>query len=85
MFEGCTTLSQLNAERVRLSQTENLVDVNNAYNAKRTEILSARLNFNKLTPVFVTIEEAVKYSGIPVAGRSSKNNTIELTPSGFMF
>lgn len=85
MFEACETLSQLNAERVRLSQTENIVEVNNAYNARRIEILSARLNFNKLTPVFVTIEEAVKYSGIPIAGRSSEVNTIELTPSGFLF
>ena len=85
MFENCMNLSQLNAERVRLSQTENIVEVNNAYNARRSEILSARSNFTKLSPVFVTVDEAVKYSGIPIAGRSSKPNTIELTPAGFKF
>lgn len=85
MFENCTTLSQLNAERVRLSQSHDIVEVNNAYNAKRTKILSSRVNYNKLTPVFVTVEPLIKYSGIPVAGRSTEPNTIKLTQKGFLF
>lgn len=86
MFEHCETLSQLNSERIRLSQTHSLVEVNNAYNVRRAEILQAKqTEFIKLTPVFVTLPQPVKYMGIPIAGRAQKPNTISLTPKGFLY
>lgn len=85
MFSHCTTLGQLNAERTRLSMMMPLIEVNNAYNARRLEILRARKNFLELTPVFVTVEEPVRYAGIPIAGRAQVPNTIILTQKGFLY
>lgn len=85
MFSKCNTLAELNAERARLSLTMPLTEINAAYNLRRNEILSSRVDYIKLTPIIVTPEQPVKYAGIPIAGRSNKKNTIELTKEGFLF
>lgn len=85
MFEECKTLQELNMRRIQLSQEEDLVTVNNEYNKRRTEILSARVSYTKVTPVFVSVKAPVKYSRIPIAGRSNELNTIKLTPEGFLY
>lgn len=85
MFKDCESLRQLNAKRAELSLTVDLPTLNAAYNQRRTEILNSRATYMKLTPVYVTVEPPVKYSGIPIAGRSNRANTIELTATGFLF
>lgn len=84
MFESCTTLAELNAARIQAASDTDIITVNNAYNARRAEILQARANFTRITPVFVTIPEPVKYSGVPVAGYSQEEGVIKLTPAGFL-
>lgn len=85
MFEKCSTLAELNAARIQAASTENIIEVNNAYNARRAEILQSRSNFTRITPVFVTIEPPVKYCAIPLAGQSQQPGVIKLTPTGFLF
>lgn len=85
MFEDCNTLAELNAARIVEVQTHPAIEVNNAYNARRVEILNARRNFTKITPVFVTIAEPVRYGGIPLGGRSDEVGVIKLTERGFLY
>lgn len=84
MFSDCSTLAELNAARIQAAGTMDIITVNNAYNARRAEILQARSNFTRITPVFVTIAEPVKYSAVPVAGYSQEPGVIQFTPSGFL-
>lgn len=85
MFETCTNLSELNAERIRLT-TEGvpLVEVNNAYNEKRQKILTSRkpyVELRKLVPKAYTTKQ---YSGMPIAGKSDKVGSLILTSKGFL-
>lgn len=85
MFKDCNTLAELNAARTQAVQTHPVIEVNNAYNQRRQEILSARRNYTKINPVFVSIPESVQYCGIPIAGRCQQVNTIQLTQKGFAY
>lgn len=86
MFENCNTLAELTAERIRLAATEDIVAVNNAYNARRIDILQSKSNFTRVE--FTKLAEYPpqdKVCGIPIAGNSPKPATITLTESGFLF
>lgn len=85
MFEDCNTLAELNAARTLAAQNNPIVEVNNAYNARRIEILNARVTYRKVTPVFVTVADPVTYCGVPVAGRCAEANVIRLTQRGFLY
>lgn len=86
MFEQCKTLAELNAARIKeTSNGTSLVEVNNAYNQRRQEILMVKKNYVKLEPIHVKAREVNKYCGVPVAGRSNKAGCIELTKSGFLY
>lgn len=84
MFENCATLSQLNAERIQLGNSVDLVTLNNAYNKRRQEIVASRKNTIVLTPVVVKPRAVQQYVGVPVIGKSTKPFTIELTSQGFL-
>lgn len=85
MFEDCKTLAELNAARIKAVSSNDIITVNNAYNAARTRILAARNNYTKVNPVFVEIPVPMKFCGIPLAGRSQEPGVIKLTQSGFLF
>ena len=86
MFSDCNTLADLNARRIKLS-TEgiDLIDINNAYNSRRQEILTSHKPFVKLTPIIVKAEEVVKVVAIPVVGRSQTKGCIEMVENGFLY
>ena len=87
MFESCETLADLNAERAKmcLAENVNIIQLNNEYNSARSRIISERNQFIKLTPIYPSYEPAQQFSGIPIAGRSTDLNCIQLTPQGFYY
>lgn len=86
MFENCNTLAELNAARISMTNSgAELIDVNNAYNKRRQEILSERANFVKLTPIVVKAREVTRYCGIPLAGRTTEKGTIQFSAKGFLY
>lgn len=85
MFEECNTLAELNAARTKLSLTEDLVVLNNAYNARRSEILQKRSNFVRQEFIKCAPNPVIKYCGIPLAGESKEPGVIKLTERGFLF
>lgn len=85
MFENCTSLSELNAERIKLSSSTNIVELNNAYNEARAKIINSRNHYVKLNPILPKLEPVTKYCGVPVVGRSTEEGFIMLTEKGFLF
>lgn len=85
MFEQCNTLAELNAARIKALGTCTVIELNNAYNVRRAEILQSRSNYTRVNPVYVTIPERAKYCGIPFAGYSQEAGVIKLTQAGFLF
>ncbi len=85
MFEDCNSLGELNAKRIQLAATGNLVDVNNAYNKRRQELVAARNQFKKISPIFVQPRPVQQIMGIPIAGRSKELNTTQLSAEGFLY
>lgn len=86
MFDDCNTLAELNAARIQyVSKGVNLLDVNNAYNIRRQEILNSRSRYIKLTPITATPREVTLYCGVPVAGRSKEKGVIKFTKEGFLY
>ena len=86
MFKDCNTLAELNAKRIQAtSEGTDLVEINNAYNARRCEILSKRKPFVVLKPISVEPREVSQYCGVPVAGRSKEVGCISLTAKGFLY
>ena len=85
MFENCDTLAALNAERVRLSATMDLAELNNAYKKHREEIQQQRANYTRVKFYKCVANPVVKYCGVPVCGRSDTPGVIKLTQEGFLF
>lgn len=86
MFKECKTLAELNAKRIQATtQGIDLVEVNNAYNIRRQEILTARKPFVQVIPIVVKPKEAQQFCGVPVVGRTNKVGCIELTDKGFLY
>jgi hypothetical protein len=85
MFSHCNSLAELNAERIKLSATVPIVELNNAYNQRRQEVLNASTSFKRVHPITVIPEPVTKYAGIPIAGRSPVPGCIKLTEGGFLF
>lgn len=85
MFETCMTLAELNAERIKLSASTDLVVLNNAYNARRNEILQKRSNFTRVDFIKCSARPVIKYCGVPVYGPTDEPGVIKLTEKGFLF
>lgn len=85
MFRHCNTLAELNAERIKLSKTIPIVELNNAYNARRNEVLNSTASYKRVMPTILTPKVPVQYAGVPVAGRSDKPGSIILTEGGFLY
>ena len=85
MFEECTTLAQLNAARVQAIQTANQVEVNNAYNKRRAEIIATKTVYTQLTPIEARKVEMPIMSCVPLIGRSKERGCITLTEKGFLY
>ncbi len=86
MFSNCSTLAELNAARIKAAnEGKDLMTVNNAYNARRQEILNARSTFVRLTPIVAKPREVKQYCGIPVIGRCEERGCIKFTPKGFLY
>lgn len=87
MFEECKTLMELNAARIKTAALSaiDLMHVNNSYNLRREEILNAKKPYVELQPIIVKARPVQQYCGIPVAGRSTVEGCIQLTPAGFFY
>ena len=85
MFEECTTLAQLNAARVQAIQSANQVEVNNAYNKRRAEIIATKTVYTQLTPIEAHKVEMPVMSCVPLIGRSKERGCIALTEKGFLY
>lgn len=83
MFEECTTLSELNLARLSAVKENNITDVNNAYNARRTEILKQRSSYNHIDVVRVELPQVELMSFLPYLGPSSAPGVIQHTAQGF--
>lgn len=85
MFEECNSLAELNAARVKAMTAGNEpVQVNNAYNERRKQILAQRRNYLTIQFKQIIVEAGSPFCSIPIAGRSQKLNTIALTDTGFL-
>ena len=84
MFEKCTTLRELNAARVEeAAKGTNIVEVNNAYNARKKELMNSSVNYTRVETIPVNIETESQYlASLVYKGPSTKPGTIEITPQG---
>lgn len=84
MFNNCNTLAELNAARIKaVSSGEDITAVNNAYNARRFEILNQRKTFALLQFKPVPDPEPVLYKTLPIAGNSTDLGVIIYKEEGF--
>lgn len=85
-FNDCNNLVELNAKRIKLSATVDLVELNNEYNTRRQEILQMKSNYTVVP--FTKVEGATpekKLCAIPVIGKCQDAGVIRLTEKGFLF
>lgn len=86
MFKSCKSLLELNAERGRLvTEGVDITTINNAYNARRQELLSQRKPFTEVKPIKILPREVQQFMGIPIAGKSPISGVITLTENGFLY
>lgn len=87
MFKDCNDLTELNRKKIEAVQSGgDLVAINNAYNARRQELLKqSKPNIVELPVTHVRAKEVVSVCGIPIAGRSTKPNTIIITKAGIYY
>lgn len=83
MFENCTTLSQLNQERVSLvSVGVPLVQVNNAYNEAKKKLTASTL-YTKVTNSKIEVPDyGPLYASLLYKGASPKPGAIMVTKEG---
>lgn len=88
MFENCNTLRDLNAARVKAVSVDKMdvTEVNNAYNARRQQILESatHADFKIITFHPLVFEAGPKYSSLPIVGTATKLGCIELNAEGFL-
>ena len=88
MFENCSTMLELQAERSRLQlnnwdgYTE--TEVNNAYNSRKQEIIRGHVHRFEFKRIQATPRPVQQYCGVPIAGDSPKPGHIILTENGFL-
>lgn len=86
MFEECSSLAELNAARMNAVKSGyDLVEVNNAFNDRRTKLMDEGPKGIVLNAIHIRPREVVQYCGVPVCGRSSEPGVIALTPNGFLY
>lgn len=84
MFEECKTLTELNQARVqKCSEGVPIVEVNNAYNNRKKELLSSNISFKRINtvPVKVPVIEHC-FARLVFAGESDIPGLIRITPEG---
>lgn len=94
MFSSCNNLTELNSTRSKLiselaakhgNLTAMTQEINNAYNARRQEILSTKITpYKPFVSTRYPRQERVQYSSVPIRGVSTKPGTIEMTRQGFL-
>lgn len=82
MFSHCNTLAELNAARVKAASSAPLVEVNNAYNKRRMELVNTATSFKKVETVPLVAAETELISYIPYMGQPSVPGRIEWTDNG---
>ena len=87
MFESCTTITALNKERAELytSNTSNIsiTEINNAYNARKKEILSSVVCDYKELEVFTPVQKLFpNASSAMYKGKASSPNYIVINEEG---
>lgn len=84
MFKECNTLAELNAARIKaVSSGIDIMEVNNAYNARRFEILNQRKSFTMIQFKPVPNPEPVQYKTLPIAGLSPELGVLMYKEEGF--
>ena len=85
MFTGCTSIAELNRKRAELMSTGeiSIIDINNAYNAKRRELSSVTTVKNVLTAIKPIDRQFPPVYTIAVI-RGNNPNIIQLTEKGFI-
>ena len=83
MFKDCNSLAELNAERIQLLQKDGAdpLEINNAYNARKLQILSASEltnRFTKVKPIILEPDPVQEYCSIPFVGDPLKGGCISL-------
>ena len=85
MFENCGSLAELNAARIKaVSDGTPLVDVNNAYNARRHEILTSVRTYKTIQFTRIEKPKVQRIATLPIAGLSQEKGTISFTERGFL-
>ena len=84
MFEECKTLTELNAARVKkCSEGVPIVEVNNAYNARKKELLSSNINYKTISTIKLQMKtDEACYATLVYAGEALQPGTISITPKG---
>lgn len=84
MFENCMSLKELNMARVQAcAEGTPIVEVNNAYNQRKKELMASSVSFTRVNTVPVTINKPEGYIATLVyRGQSTKPGVIEITKEG---
>lgn len=83
MFKDCKSLAELNAERIQLLQKDGVdpLEINNAYNARKLQLLSESEltnRFARVNPIILEAEPVQEYSSIPFVGDPLRGGCISL-------
>lgn len=84
MFSNCNTLKELNIARVqKCSDGVPIVEVNNAYNARKKEIMAGNVHYTKVPYVKLPVNPSADYlATLLYKGPSSDKGVIKITPEG---
>lgn len=85
MFDGCTTLQELNQRRIELVKegSHDLAYINVLYMKAKNSLVSTAETYRPIEIVRVPIVQSTeKFVGIPYGGRASKPFTIEFRKDG---
>jgi hypothetical protein len=89
MFEKATTLAELNKMRAEAmtigKDMHSIREINSAYNSRKKEICSVKVPFKTVPIHRPNYEDTLPIIYLPHAGKTTRKNTIELTPEGFKF
>ena len=85
MFETCHDLTSLNEERARLyrEQPNDIMEINNWYNARRKELTTVRPTYKKMNKFVYKSPEFKQLNAIHYMGRAPQPNLIMMTSQGF--
>lgn len=85
MFDGCTTLQELNQRRLELVKQgeHDLASINSLYMKAKNSLVSTTSSYKTIEIVRIPLVKSTeKFVGIPYGGRASKPFTIEFRKDG---